>query len=300
MIHRIDFSEVRRSVPMTVRNVLNRAVLERLTIAAGIVAGVATMAMAQSGRGAAAPLEKTYWRAIELGATLVTSKDPKREAHLILDAAGRVSGSDGCNRVTGSYQLKGGALTFGQLAGTRMACPDTGETERAFHAALANVKRYGIASNHLDLFDAAGKRLARFEARPADSAAQPPAQSAAAALAGTSWQLVKFQGSDDKTLTPDDKSKYTIAFTAAGQLTARVDCNRGRGTWKSSAPSQLQFGPLALTRAACPPGPLNDRMVKDFGFVRSYVIKNGHLFLSLMADGGIYEFEPMTGNRGDD
>jgi hypothetical protein len=26
-------------------------------------------------------------------------------------------------------------------------------------------------------------------------------------LGGTSWQLVKFQGSDDKTLTPDDETK---------------------------------------------------------------------------------------------
>jgi len=31
-------------------------------------------------------------------------------------------------------------------------------------------------------------------------------------LGGSSWQLVKFQGSDDKTLTPDDKAKYTIHF----------------------------------------------------------------------------------------
>ena len=29
-------------------------------------------------------------------------------------------------------------------------------------------------------------------------------------LGGTSWQLVKFQGSDGRTLTPGDKSKYTI------------------------------------------------------------------------------------------
>jgi para-nitrobenzyl esterase len=29
-------------------------------------------------------------------------------------------------------------------------------------------------------------------------------------------------------------------------------------------------------------------------YVRSYVIRNGHLFLSLMADGGIYEFEPRA------
>lgn len=51
---------------------------------------------------------------------------------------------------------------------------------------------------------------------------------------------------------------------------------------------------LALTRAACPPAPLNERIPKDWSYVRSYVIKGGHLFLSLMADGGIYEFEPIT------
>jgi para-nitrobenzyl esterase len=116
-------------------------------------------------------------------------------------------------------------------------------------------------------------------------------------LGGTSWQLVKFQGGDDKTLTPDDKSKYTIAFTTNGRVSVRIDCNRGRGTWKSSGPNQLQFGPLALTRAKCPPESLHDRIVKDWGFVRSYLIKDGHLFLSLMADGGTYEYEPMGDSK---
>jgi hypothetical protein len=47
-----------------------------------------------------------------------------------------------------------------------------------------------------------------------------------AKLEGTAWQLVKFQGSDDTTLTPDDRAKYTIEFGAGGKLTARIDCNR--------------------------------------------------------------------------
>ena len=126
---------------------------------------------------------------------------------------------------------------------------------------------------------------------------QTSPQGAAVGLGGTSWQLVKFQGSDDKTLTPDDKAKYTIAFGTDGSVSARIDCNRGRGTWKSSGPSQLQLSPLALTRAMCPPESLHDRIVKEWNFVRSYVIKDGHLFLSLMADGGIYEFEPMAGAK---
>ena len=81
---------------------------------------------------------------------------------------------------------------------------------------------------------------------------QAAAPNPAAALGGTSWQLVKFQSSDEKTLTPDDKAKYTIFFGTDGRVSARIDCNRGAGTWKSSGPNQLQFGPLALTRAACP------------------------------------------------
>jgi para-nitrobenzyl esterase len=120
---------------------------------------------------------------------------------------------------------------------------------------------------------------------------ETPTRNASTDLGGTSWQLVRFQGSDDKTLIPDDRSKYTIAFNSDGSLTVRIDCNRGRGTWKSVGPSQLQFGPLALTRAMCPPGSLHDHIVKQWEYIRSYVIRNGHLYLSLIADGGIYEFE---------
>ena len=127
--------------------------------------------------------------------------------------------------------------------------------------------------------------------------APAPAQNGEVALGGTSWQLVKFQSSDDKMLRPDDPAKYTIAFGADGSVSARVDCNRGRGSWKSSGPNQIQFGPLALTRALCPPGSLHDRVVKDWEFVRSYTLKDGHLFLALMADGGIYEFEPIGGSK---
>jgi uncharacterized lipoprotein YbaY len=133
---------------------------------------------------------------------------------------------------------------------------------------------------------------------------QPPAPSPAGSspspaheLIGTSWQLVKFQGSDDTTLTPDDRTKYTMAFGAGWRLTARIDCNRGSGSWKSSGPNQLQFGPLALTRAMCPPGSLHDHIVKQLPNIRSYVTKDGHLFLSLMADGGIYEFEPVAKSK---
>jgi heat shock protein HslJ len=112
-------------------------------------------------------------------------------------------------------------------------------------------------------------------------------------LAGTSWRLVEFRGGDDTVLTPDDKDKYTLAFAGSGRVNVRVDCNRGFATWTSDGPGQIKFGPMGLTRMMCPPAALSDNIVKQWEHVRSYVVKDGHLYLSLMTDGGTYEFEPM-------
>ena len=116
-------------------------------------------------------------------------------------------------------------------------------------------------------------------------------------LAGTSWKIVKLQGGDEMTSVPDDGSKYTITFGSNGRVTTRVDCNRGSSTWKSSGANGLQFGSWSMTRAKCPPGSLHDRIVREGAAVRSYYIKDGHLFLSGMAAGGYYELEPFTAPR---
>ena len=144
------------------------------------------------------------------------------------------------------------------------------------------------------LFAALAIMLALTASRVAAQSKPGTAPANTPAFAGRSWQLVKFQFGDGTTLTPDDRTKYTIQFVTGGRLTAQLDCNRGRGSWKSSGPNQVQFGPLALTRAMCPAGSLHDQIVKQWNYIRSYVMKDGHLFLSLMADGGIYEFEPQV------
>jgi para-nitrobenzyl esterase len=123
---------------------------------------------------------------------------------------------------------------------------------------------------------------------------QPPSPAAAAALGGTQWELVVFRSGDGEVVKPDDGLKYTLAFDPGGQVAARIDCNRGRGTWMSKGPGHIEFGPLALTRALCPAESLHDRIVRQWNSVRSYLLKDGHLFLGLMADGGVYEFAPLV------
>ena len=112
-------------------------------------------------------------------------------------------------------------------------------------------------------------------------------------LSGTTWRLVKFQGPDERTFAPEDKSKYTIKFGSDGRVVVRVDCNRGNSTWKVTAKGELKFGSWSRTTAKCGAGSLHDQIVNEGANVRSFAIKDGHLFLSGMAEGGYYELEPI-------
>jgi copper homeostasis protein (lipoprotein) len=113
-----------------------------------------------------ASLENTYWKLMRLGSQPVTVADGQREPHFVLQSeTRRVTGSGGCNRMAGSYTLEGSKISFSQMAGTMMACPDGMDVERAFHTALQTVSRWHIDGETLALFDAAGESVASFESR---------------------------------------------------------------------------------------------------------------------------------------
>ena len=115
---------------------------------------------------ATANLEDTYWKLTRLGNAAVIVGEKQREAHFVLRSQDRrLGGSGGCNRLLGSYELDGDTLTFGQMAATKMACGQGMDTETSFLEALTQVKTWKIVGEHLELFDAGGHLLARFEAR---------------------------------------------------------------------------------------------------------------------------------------
>ena len=74
-------------------------------------------------------------------------------------------------------------------------------------------------------------------------------------------------------------------------MTLQVDC-KGNGSY-DVAGNTLAFGPIAITRMMCPTGSLVNRFLKDLSFVRSHSLRNGHLYLTLMANGGTDEFAPQ-------
>lgn len=126
----------------------------------------------------------------------------------------------------------------------------------------------------------------------------PAGNLAFAGLGGTAWQLVEFQSMDDSqgTTRMTDRSKYTITFDRKGSVAVRLDCNRGIGTWSNpianATGGTLEFGPIAVTKALCPPPSYGEKLEQHLHYVRSFVIRDGRLAMSLMADGGILVWEP--------
>ena len=108
------------------------------------------------------PLIGTYWKATEIAGTAAPAQDAKREAHLVFEAGGRYSGSDGCNGISGPYQLEGNVIKFGTGISTQKACIDIGNFDAAFRGALKSATRLTISADRLELVDATGKRLAIF------------------------------------------------------------------------------------------------------------------------------------------
>src|SRR5262247_2948095 len=106
---------------------LSRMQLTAMVVGSMVVAGI--FSLPRTLANAAGPLEGPYWRAIELAGKPTPAQDPQREAHLQFQAGGRVSGSDGCNRITGTYQRSGDRFRFGQMAGTQMLCLKESGTE---------------------------------------------------------------------------------------------------------------------------------------------------------------------------
>lgn len=111
------------------------------------------------------PLRNTYWKLVRLNGAPVTVADQQREPHLIFSASEpRLSGSGGCNGVMGGFEVEGEQLRFQHMASTMMACAQGMEQETQFLRALATVVRHRIHGSRLEMLDARGIIVARFEA----------------------------------------------------------------------------------------------------------------------------------------
>lgn len=111
-------------------------------------------------------LDGTYWKLTQLGGKAALKGIGDTEAYLIFHAnEGHIAGSSGCNRVVGSYEMKGESLHIDPAGMTMMACsPSLMKQEQSFSQALRATNTFRIEGQNLELLNG-NQTQARFHAR---------------------------------------------------------------------------------------------------------------------------------------
>ncbi len=114
--------------------------MTRTTLFAAL--GTLMLAGCMTGDDTAARLPGDEWRIEDIAGRGVIDNSP---ASLVFLPDGQLAGNASCNRLIGSYEADGDALTLNLAGTTMMLCPDAlMEQERRLLDLLANVKAYGI------------------------------------------------------------------------------------------------------------------------------------------------------------
>ncbi|MBB5235282.1 META domain-containing protein [Deinococcus budaensis] len=169
---------------------------------------------------------------------------------------GRVSGSGGCNRLSGSVRASGDALTFGPLAVTRMACaPAVNAQEQTFLTVLGtpglrvNVQGLGLTLT-VPSGPLAGQTLVFRRAGLTGGAAlrdpTPPAAPAPTARDGL-YRLTGVNGQP----VPHTPQPVTLSLEGA-RLGGNDGCNSFGGEYRLVGGRLSLTGPLVGTLRACP------------------------------------------------
>jgi putative lipoprotein len=128
--------------------------------------------LVESAAARAPSLGDARWSLAELGGSSVEIGPGESLPFLDFDLEElRVSGSGGCNRLTGGFDVTGRELRLGPLAATLMACPEpVMQREAAFLAALAETARFELEGDRLTLLGDDGGVLARLDSvsRPSE------------------------------------------------------------------------------------------------------------------------------------
>ncbi len=127
-----------------------------------LAAGVAAATAAGAQTSDAERLKGRVWLAESIRGASVSAQSTLR-----FEAAGKVAGSGGCNRMFGAAKVAGDRMTFGSFGTTRMACspPAVMQQEQKFLAALAATRTFRFTGPSLRLYDASGAEVVRFTER---------------------------------------------------------------------------------------------------------------------------------------
>jgi heat shock protein HslJ len=175
------------------------------------------------------------------GLTELMGKAPVEGAGISAEFSsdGKVSGSAGCNRYSGTYTVSGNTITIApSIASTMMMCEDAiMQQESAYLKALPEAKTYEIKGDQLTLTGADKTSLVSYKAQSQD-------------LSGSSWEPTGYNNGKQAVVSVLTGTTLTAEFGKDGILSGNSGCNTYTGSYKVTG-NQITIGPLASTMMAC-------------------------------------------------
>lgn len=109
-------------------------------------------------------LQNKTWVLTHIGVTDLKADPslPNQPSIQFDEASKRVSGSDGCNRIMGSYSIQGEHMSLSQMARTRMLCSNSTTITQKYNEALNLVTGYQVYNKTLRLLDRHGNPVLQF------------------------------------------------------------------------------------------------------------------------------------------
>lgn len=154
-------------------------------------------------------------------------------------ADGKVSGSAGCNRYTGTYTVSGSNITFSSpMATTMMMCEQAVmDQESAYLKALGEAKTFAVNGEQLTLTAGNGTQLVVYAAQSQD-------------LAGSNWEATAYNNGNQAVVGVLEGTSLTASFGEDGTLSGNSGCNQYTGEYKVNG-GEITIGPLASTMMMC-------------------------------------------------
>jgi len=136
---------------------------------------------------------------------------------------------------------------------------------------LAGARTYKVEGNNLAIGLVADSGTMLF------TGSQGSATSAS--LVGPKWYWLGTQ-SQVEPVKVAQPIKYTLEFLSSGTVNVKADCNTGSGTYKVEG-NHITFGPIAMTRMACPPGSQDTQFLQGLSAVRTFEINGNNMMFVL-------------------
>lgn len=144
--------------------------------------------------------------------------------YLELDDSGKLSGSDGCNRLMGTWKANGSEITFGPIASTMMAC-------QGVDTWLSGAASAKITDTSMTVLGADGEEIGSLDRAASDD--EPESEE----FLGT-WGTA-------------DPAQEHLVISADGRFAGSDGCNTLIGSWTLKGET-LEFGQGVSTLKACP------------------------------------------------